>query len=243
MNDLTNKAVITSIELLELLNCEYIKNLHSAIRNMFEKEIKEGVDIQTTMRPNGSVEFYTLNEFLSKMFVMNHDLNCVERLNQYWINKKSEPKVIEQNAKVMMVALEIMASSLNLSNSEKVKAFGIGMQSYPDFVKALPVYAVDDSQIDNHVDVNTDRIFDMKFLLEEDDFGFGKSVKKVNKKLVKLGLLERKVRISPKGKVKYFNSLTEKGLIYGLNVADNNAQGKTTPYYYEAKIEELLMMI
>ena len=239
MNRPIDETTISSFELLGFLSCKDLKSLHLAISRMFERDMENSRVGRSSTTPDGRTSEYHLPELESKMFVIKHHINCVERMNQYWIDKKSVPKVIEQNAENTIAALIDMAETLNLSKSEKVKAYAIGMEDYPDFVKALPVYGVDTPQVANDVDENDDEAHEMSHYV----VGFGKSVKQINKKLVKLGLLEEKYRISSTGKVKHFKVLTENGLRYGKNLGNTRIQGKIHPYYYESMIDELLMLI
>ena len=239
-----NELTINSLELLKLLDYKDVKSLHTAIADMFDGDI-ETSDVGRYVTHDGQISEYYLPELESKMFAVKHDSNCIERMNQYWIDKKPAPKVIKQSGADMMGALEIMTNDLNLSKSEKVKAYAIGMQNYPNFVKALPVYPVDDSQIDNHTGVDSDvslgRVFDLKYYLENNYVD--KSLKQINKKLIKLGLLERKYRISSTGKIKRFKVITKKGLKYGKNITSSKSKRETRPHYYYSMIDELLMLI
>ena len=250
MDELTNERVMTSLELLKLLCYKDLKTLHAAIINRFGQEINVGVEIQTSYDSMGYIKFYTLNENLSKMLVAKHDINCIERIRQYWVDKrmhqhcidnKPAPKPMEVQPDSMMAALEIMADDLKLSNSEKVKAYAIGMKAYPDFVKSLPVYAVDDSQIDNHEGVNDCAAHTMIYHLKNSHLG--SSMGHIHKKLVESGILEQKDWISSEGIVNCFNVLTEKGLMYGKNVINPNEPRETHPHYYDSMIEELLITI
>ena len=69
MNDLTNKATMTSLELFAMLDYKELKNLHQALNNMFKQEIKDCLEIKPTLRPNGSVDFYTLSKELADKFL------------------------------------------------------------------------------------------------------------------------------------------------------------------------------
>ena len=63
------KGAMTSIELFEILDYKQLKNLHQALNNAFEDEIKEGLEIQPTLRPNGNAAFYTLSKELADKFL------------------------------------------------------------------------------------------------------------------------------------------------------------------------------
>ena len=86
---------MTSKELFEMLDGRKhgreLKTLHRDLVAMFPEEIKQGTEIVPTLRPNRQVEFYTLNEILSKMFVASKDKSYLRKITQYWINKAPKP--------------------------------------------------------------------------------------------------------------------------------------------------------
>ncbi len=91
--DLT-KETMTSIQLFEMLdNYKELKSLHQAIKRMFEGTEIVGNKVLPTFRENGQIEFYTLNELATKMFVASKDINYLAKITQYWIDKTD--KVIE----------------------------------------------------------------------------------------------------------------------------------------------------
>ena len=71
------------------------------------------------------------------------------------------------------------------------------------------------------------------------------STVKANKILLSIGLLEEKERPSSKypDKIKKYKSLTEKGLLYGINKENPNSPEQTTPNYFDGKFDELLALI
>ncbi len=71
------------------------------------------------------------------------------------------------------------------------------------------------------------------------------STVKANKTLVTMGLLLDKERPSSKyaGKMKKYKALSDKGLKYGVNVANPSSPGQTTPYYFVDTFAELLSLI
>ncbi len=96
-------------------------------------------------------------------------------------------------------------------------------------------------------------------------FGSNISAKKVNQKLLEIGILEIKTRKSHKKEKTYqmflelefnnidennkyetireFKSLTEKGLKFGKNLINPNNELQTQPHYFESSFAELLKLI
>lgn len=238
------KETMTSVELFTMLDYSKLNNLHTALSNMFEDEIKEGLEIQPTLRPNGQVEFYTLNELLSKMFVASKNKSYLRKITQYWIDKKvPTPKQIEVQPENMFMALDLMTKALNLPESGKLQAYAIGMQDYPRFVQALPSYAVDKPIIDHYVEVNTSGSSGVTHALSYHlkNLNVGKSAVSINKLLRERGFLERRERVSSKGTIKYFNAITDEGLRYGKNITNPKSQRETQPHYYDSMIKGLLL--
>lgn len=60
-----------------------------------------------------------------------------------------------------------------------------------------------------------------------------------NKLAIANSYLEVKSRMSSHGKIKHFNSLTEKGLLYGENQVSPQNPKETQPLYYDSKFMEL----
>ena len=60
-----------------------------------------------------------------------------------------------------------------------------------------------------------------------------------NKLLIEHGYLEQKERFASKGKMKKYNSITEKGLKYGQNDAFKGSSTETQAHYYEDTFMEL----
>lgn len=64
-----------------------------------------------------------------------------------------------------------------------------------------------------------------------------------NLALIAAGFLDQKERIASKGKVKKYNSLTEKGLKYGQNDAFKGRSTETQAHYYEDTFMELYRLV
>lgn len=90
-NITTTKETMTSTQLLELIKFSSKSELNRAIRNMFSDKI-DGAVIASSIDSRGYVSEYLLPELESKMFVAKHDINYLEKITQYWIDKK-EPQL------------------------------------------------------------------------------------------------------------------------------------------------------
>lgn len=74
-------------------------------------------------------------------------------------------------------------------------------------------------------------------LLKKNNVGI--SIFAFNKLAIANSYLEVKSRMSSHGKIKHFNSLTEKGLLYGENQVSPQNPKETQPLYYDSKFMEL----
>jgi phage antirepressor YoqD-like protein len=82
---MVNKETMSSSQLAKMLGYEK-KEINKKIRSMFAVKI-EGEEISLTTRENGQVIDYYLPELESKMFVAKHDIDYLELITKYWIDK------------------------------------------------------------------------------------------------------------------------------------------------------------
>ena len=80
-----NIKTMTSTQLAELLGREK-KEINREIKKMFKDKI-EGGDFTPTLRTNGQVLEYHLPELEAKMFVAKKDINYLEKITKFWIDK------------------------------------------------------------------------------------------------------------------------------------------------------------
>lgn len=91
--DVLNKeTTMTSLQLFEMADYTKLTNLHTALKNKFPDAIKEGLGIKPTLRANGQVEFYSLNELYSKAFAAMLDTKYLLQITQYWIDKGEDSR-------------------------------------------------------------------------------------------------------------------------------------------------------
>jgi hypothetical protein len=88
MLDIINKnQTMSSIQLSEMLGYEK-KEINKKVRSMFGDE-KAREKFSPTLDSRGRVDFYNLPELESKMIVAKHDIEYLEKITQYWIDRKS----------------------------------------------------------------------------------------------------------------------------------------------------------
>ena len=249
-----NELTMTSLEIAELTGkCH--DNVIMDIEKILDEPEIDPLKFQVGYSDSNNQEgkMYSLPEREYLLIVSVYSPECMRAAIDRWEELKA--KKVKQDVPTNPVALAAYTAAMALQEADGIEA----RRDETD----LSVLAVDKKvdtvserldKIEQRLDeieqivgvsthVSSQEILDMRYLLEEDDFGFGKSVKQVNKKLVKLGFLEQKYRMSPTGKKKGFKALTEKGLIYGINVTITKRLCKTKPYYYGSKFEELLALI
>lgn len=112
-----NTETMTSAQLAELLGYEK-KEVNKKIRNMFGDE-KAREKFSPDLDGRGRVEYYNLPELESKMFVAKHDINYLEKITEYWINKQQP--ITEEDA-LMKLAQGIIAMRSERDEAIKTKA-------------------------------------------------------------------------------------------------------------------------
>lgn len=73
--------------------------------------------------------------------------------------------------------------------------------------------------------------------------GYKVSRNQFYKRAIELGYIERISRKSSKGKIKYFNSISKKGLEYGENQINKNNPKETQPEWYVDKFDSLMLVL
>ena len=92
MNELirieTREETMTSTQLAEMLHMEK-KHVHAEIKKMFKDKI-DGRIIRPSKDSRGYVMEYHMPELESKMFVARKDINYLEKITKFWIDKNKE---------------------------------------------------------------------------------------------------------------------------------------------------------
>jgi len=111
-----NESVtMSSIQLAEMLGYEK-KEVNKKIRAMFPEKI-DGEIISLTLRANNQIDSYHLPELESKMFVAKHDIEYLEVITKYWINKDKTALPSPTQLALMVIESEKQKEILNLEVS------------------------------------------------------------------------------------------------------------------------------
>jgi len=120
MRDLTIKnKTMSSTQLAELLGKEK-KEVNRLIRDMFATKI-EGGEIPLTLRPNGQVLEYNLPEKESKMLVAKHDIDYLEQVIKFWIEKDSKPTLPQNFSQALRLAADLQEENEKQQKQIEVK--------------------------------------------------------------------------------------------------------------------------
>lgn len=141
----------------------------------------------------------------------------------------SQPSSMEDTVRSLGAAAEIMQKLFRSSNASAAAYFNKGItQLGLPAIDYVPSKGVKFSATD---------------LLRK--FNRSESIYKFNTRMLELGYLEEKTRVSRKSSngLKKFKSITEKGLEFGENMVNPNNELETQPHYYESKFEELLSIL
>ncbi|HDL7605309.1 kilA-N domain protein [Yersinia enterocolitica] len=141
-----------------------------------------------------------------------------------------------------VILLEFMRKELNLSNSSVLGACqklqqAIGLPNLaPQYAIDAPTDAVDGS---SRPTMALSTVLKSRSIPIRATVAFGR--------LAELGIVERRSRpsTSPKAKggIKYFWSVTSKGLLYGKNIISPGNPRETQPHFYESKVAELIKLM
>lgn len=117
-----SKKTMTSTQLVELLHFESKSPLNRAIRNMFQEKIDDAI-IASSLNPNGTVNDYHLPELESKMFVAKYNIEYLEKITKYWIDRQQATPVIPQNfSEALRLAAELQDKNEALEEQKKLNA-------------------------------------------------------------------------------------------------------------------------
>ncbi|MCP4279524.1 MAG: hypothetical protein GY776_05900, partial [Alteromonas sp.] len=114
----TNETM-NSTQLAELLGKQK-KHINEKIRLMFSDEI-EGRVIRPSLDSRGYVTDYHLPELESVMFVGKWHAPFLRQLSQYWIDRKAQP-VLTQEQQVLAIAHQLIETTKQRDEAIKTKA-------------------------------------------------------------------------------------------------------------------------
>ena len=149
------------------------------------------------------------------------------------IEKKYKENQSGNNLKFLMClqGIKFLADDLKIAESSRLFMYN---NTFKEF--GLPV-----SFLPHYEDNGSRERYCATVLLERNNCGI--KVQKFNKLLLDKGFLQTKERKSSNGRMKTYKSLTDKGLLYGVNLISNKNQKETQPYYYADKFMELYNMV
>jgi hypothetical protein len=113
----------------------------------------------------------------------------------------------------------------------------------PHLLPALPGYAVDAPKQGTHTAGSSEPTFSATHLLKA--HGVKMTAAKFNAALQAHGILEDKSRESATnpGLLKYFWSITDKGMPFGENLSSDKNPRETQPHWYESTFARLLEVV
>lgn len=156
-----------------------------------------------------------------KRWVTSEVLPSIRRTGQY----QAQPRQ-PSRTETMTIIAEAAARMLRMSEPSKVRMLSIIAKEEGVPATFLPSY------------VEEPLVRSLTYLLKE--HGAPLSVRVAYPKLESLGLVERLNRLSSKGQVKHFWSLTDAGLKFGNNLVSPNNPRETQPQFYVKTFAELL---
>ena len=98
-----SKLTMTSSQVADLLGYEK-KEVNRKIKAMFSDKI-DGGEIPPSLDSRGYVDEYHLPELESKMFVAKHDINYLEKITKYWIDK-SKPAALPSPTQLALMVIK-----------------------------------------------------------------------------------------------------------------------------------------
>ncbi|EMJ3184337.1 TPA: KilA-N domain-containing protein [Yersinia enterocolitica] len=141
-----------------------------------------------------------------------------------------------------VILLEFMRKELNLSNSSVLGACQ-KLQQAVGLPNLAPQYAIDAPT--DAVDGSSRPTMALSTVLKSRSIPIRATV--AFGRLSELGIVERRSRpsTSPKAKggLKYFWSVTSKGLLYGKNIISPGNPRETQPHFFESKVAELIKLM
>lgn len=238
-----SKKTMSSLEIAELTGKQH-SHIMRDIRNLLEQGVSEsnfGLSSYNQPQPNGGykkVDCYELTRKGSLILASGYNALLREKIIDRWealetgkaepIANQSRPSsVTPTKVRAGIEWVKGVSEMLNLNDVSKLSllekvATPLGLP-LPDYV---PSKGVMKSATD---------------LLNEK--GYKVSRNQFYKRAIELGYIERISRKSSKGKIKYFNSISKKGLEYGENQINKNNPKETQPEWYVDKFDSLMLVL
>ena len=234
----TGEKVVYGTELHKVLQVrsnyrEWIKRRFNDI-DAIENEDFESVEISTVVKGTPKKDHIIKLDTAKEMARLERNEKG-KQVRKYFIiiEKKYKENQNGNNLKFLMClqGIKFLADDLKIAESSRLFMYNNTFKEFGLPVGFLPHYE------DN---VSRER-YCATVLLERNNCGI--KVQKFNKLLLDKGFLQTKERKSSNGRMKTYKSLTDKGLLYGVNLISNKNQKETQPYYYADKFMELYNIV
>lgn len=234
----TGEKVVYGTELHKVLQVrsnyrEWIKRRFNDI-DAIENEDFESVEISTVVKGTPKKDHIIKLDTAKEMAMLERNEKG-KQVRKYIIiiEKKYKENQNGNNLKFLMClqGIKFLADDLKIAESSRLFMYNNTFKEFGLPVGFLPHYE------DN---VSRER-YCATVLLERNNCGI--KVQKFNKLLLDKGFLQTKERKSSNGRMKTYKSLTDKGLLYGVNLISNKNQKETQPYYYADKFMELYNIV
>ena len=234
----TGEKVVYGTQLHKVLQVrsnyrEWIKRRFNDI-DAIENEDFESVEISTVVKGTPKKDHIIKLDTAKEMAMLERNEKG-KQVRKYFIiiEKKYKENQNGNNLKFLMClqGIKFLADDLKIAESSRLFMYNNTFKEFGLPVGFLPHYE------DN---VSRER-YCATVLLERNNCGI--KVQKFNKLLLDKGFLQTKERKSSNGRMKTYKSLTDKGLLYGVNLISNKNQKETQPYYYADKFMELYNIV
>ena len=194
--------------------------------------------ISSTYRDGSGIDRrqYELDKEMTMTLVTGYSVKLRNAVIKRWmvLEEAAESYIdrLPSHLKAETTLLECAANLMNISNAGRLQGLKYIAQKHGMDTGILPAYSDDDDLVAHSVSQ----------LLTERKVGMGAA--QFNNRLADYGYLRKESRQSSKGGVKYYWSVTQKGLEFGKNLASSQTGGRQTqPYWYDHKFDELLAAV
>ncbi len=234
----TGEKVVYGTELHKVLQVrsnyrEWIKRRFNDI-DAIENEDFESVEISMVVKGTPKKDHIIKLDTAKEMAMLERNEKG-KQVRKYFIiiEKKYKENQSGNNLKFLMClqGIKFLADDLKIAESSRLFMYNNTFKEFGLPVGFLPHYE----------DNGSHERYCATVLLERNNCGI--KVQKFNKLLLDKGFLQTKERKSSNGRMKTYKSLTDKGLLYGVNLISNKNQKETQPYYYADKFMELYNIV
>lgn len=213
--------------------------LAKVIDNQFFMENQDYILLNQTVRQNGSGghnrKDYALTVDTAKKVSMAEQTEAGNKARDYFLDCEKVARGMarstigsdrKEELELELIAAKYAAEILRLSDSSKLEMMHIVYENNRVPTKALPQY--------------TEKVkvaYSATHLLKLNNCQL--KTRAFNVAMINTGYLEQMERMASRGKMKKYNSLTEKGLKFGQNDAFKGSSTETQPHYYRCSFMEL----